>query len=51
MRKEELVMIKGGSWFSAALINSVARVINTALELGRSLGTSIRMTISGKICR
>ncbi len=51
MREEELINVVGGGWFSATLMNAAARVVNTALELGRSLGTSIRMAISGKICR
>ena len=51
MGEEELINVVGGGWFSATLINAAARALNTALELGRSLGTSIRMALSGKVCR
>ena len=40
----------GGGWLTAAFMNSMARIVNSALELGRSLGTSIRMAFSGKTC-
>ena len=50
MSDKELVNIYGGGWLTAAFMNSMARVVNSALELGRSLGTSIRMAFSGKTC-
>ena len=50
MSDQELIMVKGGGWLSATFMNACARVINTALELGRTFGTSIRMAISGKSC-
>lgn len=50
MTNKELINIVGGGWISATLMNAAARVVNTALELGRSLGTSIRMAFSGRSC-
>ncbi len=50
MSNQELIMIQGGGWLSASFMNAAARVVNSALELGRSLGTSIRMIISGTHC-
>ena len=49
MREEELNNIYGGA-FSAALFNALSRGINTLYELGRSLGTSLKMVISKKKC-
>lgn len=49
MREEELYNIYGGA-FSAALFNALSRGINTIYELGRSLGTSLKMIISKKKC-
>ena len=47
----ELYLIQGGAIkFTAALINASSRVISVLLDLGRSLGTSIRMVTSGKRC-
>lgn len=51
LKKEELLSISGGAnWFSASFLNAVSRAVNTLLDLGRSLGTSIRRSISGQIC-
>ena len=50
MSSKELIMIQGGGWLSASFMNACARVVNSALELGRTLGTSIRMAISGRHC-
>ena len=49
LNKEEMLNISGGG-ISASFINALARGINTLLDLGRSLGTSIRRSISGKVC-
>lgn len=51
LTNEELMQIDGGaSWFSAALLNAGARAVNTLLDLGRSLGTSIRRLVNGSYC-
>ena len=49
LNKEEMLNISGGG-ISASFKNALARGINTLLDLGRSLGTSIRRSISGKVC-
>ena len=47
----ELYGIVGGRVsFSASLLNALSRGINTILDLGRTLGTSIRMITSGRRC-
>lgn len=50
MSKQELMMIKGGSTFSASFLNAISRAVETFYNLGRSIGSSIKMIISGKKC-
>ena len=50
MSNQELLLVRGGSFFSATYLNAIARSINSVLELGRTVGTSIRMMLSGKKC-
>lgn len=46
-----LIAIKGGAFsFNATFLNALARGINTLVDIGRSLGTSIRMLVSGSRC-
>lgn len=45
----ELLLIEGGK-ISAALINSLLRGASLILDLGRSLGTTIRRITSKKTC-
>lgn len=45
----KLLEIKGGG-ISASLINALSRGINTVLDFGRTVGTSIYMIFSGKRC-
>ena len=52
LNNKELLTINGGaSWFSASFLNAAARAMNTLLELGRSLGSSIRRSMRGKYCK
>ena len=49
--KEELMEIKGGTnYLSGSFISSLVRAGNTLLDMGRSLGTSIRRIFSGNVC-
>ncbi|MDD3392436.1 MAG: hypothetical protein PHE54_02745 [Bacilli bacterium] len=50
LNKEQLLMVCGGLSISATLINSLARGINTLLNLGRSLGSAIRRVTEKNIC-
>ena len=47
--KEELISIVGGS-ISGTMINALVRALDILLEIGRSLGTSIRRYSSGNYC-
>lgn len=51
MRLEEieLYQIRGGA-VSATLLNSIARIITTVLDLGRTVGSSIRRIYSKNYC-
>lgn len=42
--------ISGGAKISGTLINALSRAVNTLLEVGRSLGSSIRRIVKKKIC-
>ncbi len=50
LEKRELLTIVGGINISGTLINSIVKGINSILDLGRSLGSSIRRIWSGNIC-
>lgn len=50
LEKRDLVNVEGGLKLSASLFNSLAKGINTILNLGRSLGSSIRRIGSNNLC-
>lgn len=51
LKKDELLNIVGGaSWLTSSFINALSKAANTLLQLGRSLGTAIRRSVSGKVC-
>lgn len=50
MNNEALILIKGGATISGTLLSSIAKLINTFLEMGRSIGSALRMIRSGKKC-
>lgn len=48
---EELNAISGGAFkFTASIFNALSRTINTILDMGRTVGTSIRMYVTKKRC-
>lgn len=49
LEKKELLNINGGS-ISGTMINAFSKALNSLLDLGRSLGTSIRRISSGNLC-
>ena len=51
LNKEELLNVNGGaSLLTASFLNAASRIISTILELGRSLGTSIIRSTTGRYC-
>lgn len=50
LNNNDLLKIEGGVSISGAIVNAFVKGINTILDLGRSLGTSLRRIRDGKIC-
>jgi hypothetical protein len=48
INKSELIEIRGGT--SSTIINTIVKVVTTAIEIGRTVGTIIRRKISGNKC-
>lgn len=47
----EINEIRGGAGtITATFLNSLARVITTILDLGRTIGSSIRRSRTGNLC-
>ena len=46
IKNEELLFISGGA-FNATLLNSIARIFTTIIEVGKMIGSSLRR-IKGK---
>ena len=50
MMDSELKYIKGGVQISGTIINAAVRLFNLALELGRTIGSSIRWKEENRVC-
>ena len=50
MTNHELISISGGAWLTSTFLNSASRALTTIMDFGRSVGTSIRMLVTGKRC-
>ncbi len=50
LTQEELELTEGGVTISSALLNSFSSIIKILLEVGRSLGSSIRRIESDQVC-
>lgn len=50
LKKDEMLKISGGFNWSASFLNAASRAVSTLVDLGRSLGTAIRRSVSGKVC-
>ena len=50
MNKHELMNIKGGATLSGTLINAIVRIINTFMDLGRSVGSAFNYWKNKKTC-
>lgn len=52
LNEEELsVLIGGGTTLSGTFINSISKLITTLLDLGRTIGSSIRYAKSKTVCK
>lgn len=50
LSREELFEIRGGG-ITATLLNSISRLVDTLLNLGQLVGSSIRRSFSKKACK
>lgn len=53
MSNKELINVRGGAtstYTSAAFLNALARGISVLYDLGVSLGSTLKLVISGKKC-
>ena len=50
LTNNELLEIAGGINWTASLFSSVARAIDTVMNVGRSLGSAIRRISNGSLC-
>lgn len=50
LNNNELFEIIGGINWSGTLFSSVARAIDTVMDVGRSLGSAIRRITNGSLC-
>ncbi len=50
LSNKELKCVKAGAAISSTLINSLIKGINSFLDIGRYLGSSIRRMVSGNSC-
>lgn len=51
LQKQELLEIHGGAFkLTAAFISSIARLGNTLMDVGRSIGSAIRRSVGGTMC-
>lgn len=47
---DELLAIYGGINLSSSFLNAISNAAKIILEIGRSVGSAIRRSISGKTC-
>ncbi len=50
LENNKLIEIVGGSTISGTVLNSVNKLIESIMDVGRSLGTAIRMIYSKRSC-
>lgn len=50
LTNEQMLEIIGGASITAAFLNGLSRAITTIMDLGRTLGSSIRRGFNGKVC-
>ena len=50
LSNEEMLNVRGGG-VTATLLNSISRLVETVLNLGQIVGSSIRRSLSKKACK
>lgn len=51
LNKKELMKIEGGFSLSGSIINAFTSAVKTIVDLGRSLGSSIRRISTNNLCK
>lgn len=51
LNKKELLNVEGGSSITSGLISSLVKGASVFLEVGRSLGSSLRRIVSSRSCK
>lgn len=50
MKKEELIIIKGGVAFSSALLTAITKAVTTIYDIARRFGSAIYRTQNNMVC-
>ncbi len=50
LENAQLINIQGGSSITSGMLNAISRIIDSIMDVGRSLGTAIRMIYSNRSC-
>lgn len=51
IKNEELLTINGGGYSIGTVINAITKIINTVLDLGRTVGSTFRYAKDKYMCR
>ncbi len=49
LENAQLIKVTGGA-ITSSMLNAVSRIIESIMDVGRSLGTAIRMIYSNRTC-
>lgn len=51
LENKELLNVNGGWSINASFLNAMSRAITLVINMGRSLGSAIRRTMNGSLCK
>jgi len=50
LNNDELMMVVGGINITGTILNAISRGVEIIFEIGKSIGTALRRSISDKMC-
>lgn len=50
IKKEEMLLVKGGAGFSSAMLNALMRTVSVMFSVGQAVGSAIRRAVNGNYC-
>ncbi len=50
IKEKDLININGGASVTSSIINSFVRLYNSLIDLGRTIGSSIRRIATNSLC-